>query len=322
LHPEAGLASCLFSEDVPKVIEELGQLGFTDAQCLKAVTFLSQFSPLASNLRRTLPALEAAIEYLTLYVPRRELPQRFLPSTNSSSSITSAHLSGDDLRRHRIEDKAIKEAYWPAHVVKDLTANSNLFSWDCLMAALGKRLIGDGPSEDDANSDPYIIDADEVEVLGGFYVDPTELVIPLPNAQIQIHVLISPDSYPRSSYAPMYITSTMVPPYICLHLLSRVLIAIKSNSLVDAEEGFCRAVTRCLEGEWAKIGYHGPPTPSVVLRHLVPNPKAYPETCPSNGFDLTPKRTTQRHWGHRRDDRHNNEIRNDFKALCRSDKVS
>jgi ATP-dependent RNA helicase DHX57 len=326
LYPEAAdIASSLFSEeDGLKVVQQLGHLGFTDPQARDAVSFLSQSSPLASNLLGSLPSLEAAIEYLVLNVPECDLPQRFLPSINSSNPfITSAYSGTDDLKRRWIEDKAVKEAGWPAHVVKDCTVNSNLLAWDRLLAELGKRLIGKDSFVEVANSDPYIINTDEVEALGASFVDPTQLVIPLFSAPIQIHILVSSiEYYPRSSYAPMYITSTTAPPYIRLHLLSRILIAMKSNSFMEPDEGFCMAVMRCLEGEWAIIEDNGPPSMSMVLKHFVPSPQASPEINANDNLAFSNERTTGRHRGRLRlDDRDSNQIRHDFEALCRSDKV-
>jgi hypothetical protein len=329
LYPEAAdIASSPFSEeDGLKVIQQLGHLGFTSVQARDAVSFLSQSSPLASKLLGSLPSLEAAIEYLVLNIPECDLPQRFLPSTNSSNPfITSAHSGTDDLKRRWIEDRAVKEAGWPAHVVKDCTFNSNLLAWDRLLVALGKRLIGEDFLVAVANSDPYIINTDEVEALGASFVDPTQLVIPLFSAPIQIHILVSSvEQYPQPTYAPMYITSTTAPPYIRLYLLSRILIAMKSSSFMEPDEGFCMAVMRCLEGEWAIIEDHGPPAMSMVLKHFVPSSQASPETNPNDNSDLALMngRSAGRHRGHLRfDDRDSNQIRHDFEVVSRSDKVS
>jgi ATP-dependent RNA helicase DHX57 len=290
---------------------------------------LSQSSPLAASLLTSLSPLEAAIEYLILNVPECDLPERFLPSINSSNPfITSAHSGTDDLKTRWTEDKAVREAGWPAHVVKDCIVNSNLPTWDRLLVALGKKLIGEDFSEevDVDNSDPYNIDRDEVEALGASFTDSTQLVIPLFSAPIQIHILVSSaERYPRPGYAPMYIVATTAPPYIRLHLLSRILLAMKLNSFVEPDEGFCMAVMRCLEGEWANIEDHGPPALSMVLKHFVPSPQAPPEK--SNGgisdLALSNGRTTNRHRGHSSpDDRNSNQIRRDFEAVCQSDKVS
>jgi hypothetical protein len=331
LYPEAAdIASPLFSEgDVQQVVQKLGHLGFTGAQSRDAVTFVSQSSPLATSLLATLSPLEAAIEYLVLNVPECDLPERFLPSINSSNPfITSAHSGTNDLKKRWTEDKAVKEAGWPAHVVRDCIVNSNLLAWDRLLVALGKKLIGEDFLEDTevANTDPYNIDKDEVEALGASFSDSKQLVIPLFSAPIQIHILVSSiEKYPRPGYAPMYITATTAPPYIRLHLLSRILHAMKSDSFVEPDEGFCMAVMRCLEGEWAKIEDHGPPALSMVLKHFVPSLQASPKKNPGDNSDLALSngRTTGRHRGHSSsDDRNSNQIRREFEAVCRSDKVS
>ena len=326
LYPEAADISFSFSdEERLKVTQQLGHLGFNNAQARDAVSFLTQSSALASNLLGSLPPLEAAIEYLVLNVPECDLPQRFLPSTNSSNPfITSAHSGSDDLKRRWIEDRAVKEAGWPAHVVKDCTVNSNLLAWDRLLVALGRRLIGEDFLVGDANSDPYTINMDEVEALGASFVDPTQLIIPLFSAPIQVHILVSSaEGYPQPSYAPMYITSTKAPPYIRLHLLSRVLLAITSNSFMEPEEGFCMAIMRCLEGEWALIEDHGPPAMSTVLKHFVSSPQVLPETNNDENFDLA--LSNEPTGGHRGrsciDDRDSNQIRKDFETVCQSNKV-
>lgn len=327
LYPEvAGIASSLFfEEDGLKVTQQLVHLGFAEAQARDAVTFLSQPSPLASNLLGSLSSLDAALEYLILNVPECDLPQRFLPSINSSDPfIISAHSGTDDLKKRWIEDKAVKEAGWPVHVVKDCTANSKLLTWDSLLVALGKRLIGEDSSVKVANSDPYIINTDEVDALGASFVDSTQLVISLFSAPIQIHILVSSlEHYPRSSYAPMYITSTTAPPYIRLHLLSRILLAMKSNSFMEPDEGFCMAVMRCLEAEWAIIEDYGPPAMSMVLRHFVPNPQAYPKANPNDNLSVSNDRSVGRRRGRLRpDDRDSNQIRHDFEAMCQSDEYT
>jgi ATP-dependent RNA helicase DHX57 len=327
LYPEAAdIASSLFSEeDGLRIVQQLRHLGFTDAQARDAVNFLSQSSPLASSLLGPLPPLEAAIEYLVLNVPECDLPQRFLPSVNSSQPfITSAYSGTDDLKRRWVEDKAVKEAGWPARVVKDYTVKSNLVVWDRLLVELGKKLIGEDSVVEVTNSDPYIINTDEVEALGASFVDSTQLVIPLFSAPIQIHILVSSvEHYPRSNYAPMYITSTTVSPYIRLHLLSRILISMKSDSFVEPDEGFCMAIMRCLEGEWAMIEDNGPPAMSMVLKHFVPSPHPSQERNPDENLTFSNERTGGRPRAHlHRDDRDDNQIRHDFEAVCRSDKVS
>lgn len=327
MYPEAADVSSSFSEeDRIKVVQQLGHLGFNNVQARDAVSFLAQSSPLSSNLLGSLPLLEAAIEYLVLNVPECDLPQRFLPSANSSDPfITAAHSGSDDLKKRWIEDRAVKEAGWPAHIVKDCTTNSNLLVWDRLLVALGKRLIGEDFLAEVANSDPYIINIDEVEALGASFVDPTQLVIPLFSAPIQINILISSaESYPRPSYAPMYITSTKAPPYVRLHLLSRVLLAMNSNSFMEPEEGFCMAIMRFLEGEWALIEDHGPPAMSMVLKHFISMPQALSETNTDENLNLafSNERTTGRHQTRQRiDDRDSNQIRKDFEIVCQSNKV-
>ncbi|RDB29375.1 hypothetical protein Hypma_015909 [Hypsizygus marmoreus] len=333
LYPEASDAvpSILSDAGASEVGQQLGHLGFTTAQCRDAINFLSQPSPLTSSLLESSSPLQACIEYLVLHIPECDLPQRFLPSNNSSNPfITSAHSGTDDLKRRWVEDKAVKEVGWPAHVVKSLTANPTLVQkWDLLMVALGKKLIGEASwvAEHDTgmnNASPYDINSDEVEALGASIEDPTQLVMPLFSAPIEVHILTSSDEcYPRPGYSPIYLTSTSLPAYVRLHLLSQLLMAMESEDFIEPGEGFCMAVMRVLEGEWAKIEDNGRPDMSVVLRHFIPQSQS------STGSENTPDvsvvsstRTGKRRGPTRRDTRSDQQIKQEFESLCQKDEYA
>ncbi|KAG6889481.1 hypothetical protein C0992_004986 [Termitomyces sp. T32_za158] len=330
MYPEARdlSISVLDEADASKVLEQLGYLGFKPVQAQKAVSFLSQPSQLTSILLDSANPLEACIEYLVLSLPECDLPQRFLPTINSSNAfITSTHSGTDDIKKRWIEDKAIKEAGWPAHAVKACTAIPTLvLNWDLLLVALCRRLVGHEwaqISESEADSTPpFEINKDELEAMGGSILDTGELVIPLFSAPIQIHILTSSDkAYPRTNFSPMYITSALAPAYVRLHLLACLFLEMESDHFFESGEGFCMAVMRILEAEWARIEDNGPPDISAVLIHFIPHAQPVPDLVTS-----TPKvaHTTTRpgRRGTRHDRRTDQQIKDEFKDTCRQDKYS
>ena len=316
--------------DAPKLLQQLGHLDFKPAQIQNTITFLSQPSALTFNLLGSLSPLEASIEYLILHVPECDLPERFLPSDNSSNPfITSTHSGADDLKKRWIEDKAIKEAGWPTHVVKQYTSDQRLLeSWELLIAALGKKLIGEDvetlfAAQSGSTSHKIIIGGEEVEALGAQYVDQSQVVMPLFSGPVNLHILISPNDIHR--YPSMYITSKSVPAYIRLHLLSRLLLAIQSNVFMEPGEGFLMAAMRILEDQWANIEDQGPPDVSEVMQHMIPRSSA------SIGLDIefrvtapdAPSTVKSRRMGTAKcDDRSDQQVKDDFEALCRSDEYT
>ncbi|KIM88927.1 hypothetical protein PILCRDRAFT_813926 [Piloderma croceum F 1598] len=330
IYPEAEdiVPSVLGQEDVPKLLEQLGHLGFKQAQSRSAIKFLSEPSALTSNLLGSLSSLEASIEYLVLNVPECDLPERFLPNNNSSNPfITSTHSGTDDLKKRWIEDKAIKEAGWPAHVVKRCTSDRRLLeSWDLLIAALGRTLIGEDVHSlfNFGISTKIDIDAEEVEALGAQYIGPLQLAMPLFSAPVKLHILVSPDGlYPHTGYPPMYITSPSIPAYIRLHLLSQLLRAVQADTFVEPGESFCMAAMRFLEDQWASIEDNGPPDMSEVLRHLIlcPPVSTSPGVDPSVPIPRVLK-ARKRTEGQRGDNRNDKQIRDEFETLCGSDRYA
>lgn len=335
LYPEAEgvMPAVLSGNDAPQILQQLGHLGFKPAQIQNAVTFLSQPSALASSLLGSLSPLEASIEYLVLHVPECDLPERFLPTDNSSNPfITSTHSGTDDLKKRWIEDKAIKEAGWPTHIVKQCTSDLRMLeSWELLIAALGKKLIGEDPDSlfalsSNPTSNNITISEEEAEAFGAHYVDPLQLVMPLFSGPVNLHILLSSrKTYTLTGYPSMYITSNATPPYIRLHLLSKLLVAIQGDRFMEPGEGFCMAAMRILEEEWANIEDHGPPDMSVVMQHLI----FCPETSMALDVDfrISASETPTAVKSHRArlvkcDDRNDKQVKDDFETLCRSDEYT
>ncbi|TFK41870.1 P-loop containing nucleoside triphosphate hydrolase protein [Crucibulum laeve] len=320
LYPEAGdTTSLALSESAaPVIATQLTHLGFTQAQIKSVVKFLSQPSPLAANLLGSLSPLEASIEYLVLHVPECDLPARFLPSSNSSNPfITSAHSGTTNLKKRWVEDKAVKEAGWPAHVVKEYVSDTKLLeSWDLLIVTLGRKLIGSEKTvETDVTSDPYEVNIEEFEALGATIEEDGHLVMPLFSAPIFLHILLSIDTqFPRPGYVPVYITSDSVPAYVRLHLLSRLLTAMQSGKFIESGEGFCMAIMRVVEGEWALIEDNGPPDISAVLEHIMPR-KQTSIVDDMDQPEVSSAANSQRRGPYRRDNRTGAQIKEDLEKV-------
>lgn len=324
---ESSTPTTLMSEDVPVLQQQLSTLGFTAAQSRNAVAALSQASPITTSLLSALSPLQACLEYLVLHVPECDLPRRFLPSDNSSNPfISSTHSGTDDLKRRWVEDKAVKECGWPAHVVQECMLTMASFDdWGALVSLLNYRLIGDAldPSSSSPAEDVEVLDAAEVEGWNGRFFDPTHLVLPMPVAPIELHVILSSDRClpTQGRPPPMYITSASSPAYIRLHLLSRLLSAFKDSRLLEPGETFLMGSMRLLEEEWARIEDEGPPEVSGVLQHLLPRKVASElveladDQASSSASDFAlkkkggPRRTT--------DPRSNAEVRANLEAIHR-----
>ncbi|KAK7058527.1 putative ATP-dependent RNA helicase ucp12 [Paramarasmius palmivorus] len=326
LYPEAGdqEALVLSEEESARMEQQLLQLGFKAPQARNATKFLSTPSSITASLMDTLAPLEAAIEYLILNVPECDLPERFLPSNNSSNPfITSAHSGADDLKKRWVEDKAVKVAGWPPHLVKECTSDSRLAeNWDLLTAALGKRLVGAeigdlfDPTPVDGH---YTIDSDESVALGADLQDPSHLIMPLFSAPASLHVHISEGVYPRPGLTPVYITSTSIPPYIRLHLLAQLVLAMNTPEFIQPGEGFCMAAMRVLEDAWATIESNGPPEMSEVLKYILPSREAELPSTAEEEPDI-PRSTARKHTraSRRRDQRTEQEVKAQFEALVQT----
>lgn len=265
---------------MPIILQQLEDLGFKRSQARDAITFLSKPSLLASNFLRAASPLEACIEYLVLHIPEVDLPQRFLPENNSSNPfVTSIHEGQEDIKKRWIEERAIKQAGWPAHIVHECTAETRLLEeWALLVAALNCRLVGT-PWMDvvmhpgDSDTEERMTE-DEIEAMGASYADDhtSTLVMPLFIAPLQLHFVVPPGySYNRSSRPPpMYITSSSVPAYVRLHLLAKLLGAFGQGTIEESTEGICVSAMQILEEHWALIEDQGPPNMDEVLKYLVP----------------------------------------------------
>jgi ATP-dependent RNA helicase DHX57 len=281
--PEDGdTPTVTISEDsVPANLRQLECLGFKKTQARDAITFLSKPSFLASNLLLAASPLEACIEYLVLHIPEVDLPKRFLPENNSSNPfVTSIHEGQEDIKKRWIEDRAIKQAGWPAHIVRECTAESRLLEeWALLVAALNRRLVGEPwldvvMQPDDGDAEEHITE-DEMQSMGATYADDHTftLVMPLFLAPVQLNFVIPPGySYNRSSRPPpMYVTSSSVPAYVRLHLLAKLLGAFKQDTIKESTESICVSAMEVLEEHWAILEDQGPPNMYDVLKHLVPS---------------------------------------------------
>ena len=333
IYPEAADAepTSVVEADSPNLLRQLSLLGFTSVQARNAINFLSVPSALTSNLLDTLSPLDAAIEYLVLHVPECDLPDRFLPSTTSSDPfITAVHgVSDVDLKKRWIEDKAVKEAGWPAHIVKECASHPELLgSWESLITALDCKLIGEDWKDlfkvSDNPPKTYSIDPEEIEALGAHYFDSSKVIMPLFTAPVQLHILLATGNIPSPPpHPPMYLTSNKVPPYVRLHLLSRLLCAAKRDDFVEPGEGFCLAAMRLLEEEWASIEDNGPPDMSAVMQYLVPrsSPSNLSEKISEVTEQMNSSRWIPKHQGadKRRDPRSDSNIKADYEAVCRTD---
>lgn len=224
-------------------------------------------------------------------MPECDLPQRFLPSHNSSNPfVTSAHSGSEDLRRRWLEDKAIKECGWPPHVVKECSTElAQVDDWAHFVRVLNCRLLGEAlnPSELNHSSagNTECLDEDELEGLGAHFDDGSQLIIPLPFAPIQLNIIVGADRTLAMSGnpPPMYVTSTTVPAYVRLHLLSKLLRTFEDGVLIETGETVVMACVRLLEEEWAQVEDNGPPEISVVLQHMLPQ-----RTTPSGASEAEP----------------------------------
>ncbi|KAH9842863.1 P-loop containing nucleoside triphosphate hydrolase protein [Rhodofomes roseus] len=318
------------AEETQHLLQQLTALGFKPGQARNTITVLSQVSPITSSLLRSNPPLQACIEYLILQVPECDLPQRFLPTVNSSNSfVTATHAGTADIKTRWAEEKAIKECGWPAHVVKECMTHEALANnWELLVSALNRRLLGDdwssltkGQSSDSVQYGETI-DVDELEAFGAYRAENNQLVVPLPVAPFKLVIVISSGRIRRDYPPAMYIASTSVPAYIRLHLVSRFLVAMKDGSLPEEGESVIMGAIRLLEEEWVSIEDQDPPDMAVVLQHLTPD---LWQTNPADK-EVQSATTTQKRSGgrkrvvRRQDDRSDARVKEDFVKLTRDAK--
>ena len=195
------------------------------------------------------------------------------------------------------------------------------------MVVLGKRLIGQQMDEmSSANSASYLIEEEgEYTALGARLEDPGHLSLPLFSAPIDVHILFSVDEcYPRPGYLPIFVTSSTVPAYIRLHLLARFLLTLELQNGLLADEGFCMAVMRIFEGEWALVEDNGPLDISAVLEHLVSRPQRS-ATNASKFYSLNshdnPESVHQKK-GRRPHVKHDAQLKRELEAIQKTEKVN
>ncbi|KAI0041900.1 P-loop containing nucleoside triphosphate hydrolase protein [Auriscalpium vulgare] len=325
---EEDAALTLSEDSIPSIRQQLENLGFKPAQVRSAITFLSRPSALTSNLLRSASPLDACIEYLILHIPEVDLPQRFLPANNTSNPfVTSIHSGEDSLEKRWIEERAIKLAGFPAHVVRECTAKTELLEdWSLLVAALNRRLIGadwQSVSKQPLDDEPdEKIGEEDITSMGASYLDERTLQMPLFSAPIQLNFVIPPDYLYNSSTRPppMYVTSPSVPAYVRLHLLARLLEAFEQGEIAESGNGICLGAMTVLEEQWSIVEDEGPPDMFTALKHLMPAKPAVddPHTV-SETMDIKMGRK-KRFGPRRRDPRSNAQIKGDFEALQKNSK--
>jgi ATP-dependent RNA helicase DHX57 len=270
--------SIVNEEVISQVSTQLETLGFQEPQIKKARLFLSQRSSLLGRLLQTLQPFEAATEYLLLHIPECDMPSRFLPVNNSSNSFISTAYSGNsDVKKRWLEDRAAKEAGWPIHVVQEITSDSDILpDWPLLLVRLGNRLLGlrDKESQDQPLQ-PFTFDEDEILALGATRIDDGHYALPALVAPLTLHLFTDTSrQYPRPFYSPMFITSTQVPPYIRLHILSCILSVVNRIPLSEELEGsFALTLITVMDEEWARLEDDGPPDISIVMANMLPERK-------------------------------------------------
>ena len=320
----------LGEDDGPAVTQQLRQLGFQSAHIQNATSYLSAHTPLGSHLLSSLAPLEACIEYLLLHVAEADLPPRFFPSNNSSNPfVVSGHSGAGNLKKRWIEDLAIKEAGFPAHVVKEHTADPNLAEdLVLLISALSRRLVGKDAGElfkASANLESSchgIRDqTDEIEALGARFVDRCHIVMPLFSGPVELHVVLPPDTCNDRSLPALYVGSPSVPPYIRLHLLAQLLCAAEREDFIEPGEGFLIAAMRVLEDHWAQIETNGPPEMSTIVGHLI-TPRAVPQVqdkpYADGPIDKESRRAIRGKFRYVYDDRSDEQVKRDFKNICKT----
>lgn len=311
---------------VSELQQKLQTLGFTLPQARIATQALSQSSALSSTLLASLSPLDACLEYLLLHVPECDLPKRFLPSINTSNSfVSSAHSGTEDLKLRWIQEKAVKECGWPAHVVKECITNSDFAqNWGLLVKELNIRLMGDDFSPSPEHVDTTVLDEDELEALGATFVDDLHLKLPMPIAPLHLHIIFPSTPYSLASHGdppPMYITSSEAPSYVRLHILSRVINAFAENNLVDPGESTVMAMVRILEEEWAFMQDNGPPDMSSVLKHLLPRRRGADQTAILDVSEPTTPSPSSRKRGPRtgrKDGRADSVVKEEFHVMSRN----
>ncbi|TDL28076.1 P-loop containing nucleoside triphosphate hydrolase protein [Rickenella mellea] len=314
------------NDDMSVLVAQLQKLGFKATQANDAAKFLSRPSAIANKMMDGLSIRESAVEYLMLHLPECDLPQRFLPANNSSVPfVSSTHAGSEDIGRRWLEERAIKECGWPSVTVKAITTRSEFEGgWVSLIEELNFRLIGqdfqDLPRDGAARLIECVMDSrnqEEIEAVRSVYIDAEfvesseELIIPLCDTPMRLHVLMSKSHGYPNVLPPMFITSAVVPAYVRLHCLSKCLEQLQDR--VGAGEGVCFAAAQFIEEQWLTLEKQGPPDISHVMRHiLIPSSES-----PANFEDESTQQTRTPKSRRRvlRDNRTDAQVRVDFEKM-------
>lgn len=271
------------TECISFVSAQLERLGFNAKQVKNATGFLRYTETSKSLNTKPSEALNGALEYLLLHTPECDLPRRFLPANNNSNSfIVSLHDGNQDIQLRWLEEKANKEAGWPPSAVKTIISSSKqIISWELLLEALNRQLIG-APYEHLLDEEVVLRCDDfsrviqEIDAVRSVYVDSTysevqrELVVPLCSGQMQVHILVLPEHpYPRSSRRPpIYITSSGIPAYIRLYCIKQTLEFLDQMFPAETDEDLIFTIIEKIEETWEVIQLEGPPDILDVMVNL------------------------------------------------------
>ena len=235
------------------------------------------------------------------------------------------HSGTEDLKSRWVEEKAVKECGWPAHIVKQYLTNKRLVEdWGLLQQALNRALLGQTDDTGELSHETEAIDEDELAAYDARFVDTKHLIIPLPLAPLQLHiVLLSEDRVLPSAGEPppMYITSTTVAAYVRLHILSQLLYAFRNSSLIDQGESVVMAAIRFIEEAWVTIEDNGPPEMSDVLRHFLHRQSNTPQTQGNHISGVSTQRSSklqQTRTTSSRDGRDDGTVKADFERVRHS----
>ena len=291
----------------------LQALGFKPRLINKTIEFLDSPPPHTPYLSSLLaqPALDAALSHLLVTTDESELPKRFSAGNSNVTSegfVSSTHAgsSGEDLPTRWMREKATKEAGWPEKSVSDAFEwLGKAKSWETVNEVLGRKLIG--MDQDDRHLTHVISDEDmeerdarkneEIEAVLAVYASAVydeksnTLSVQLGDPALSLHIVYSPTHpylLPQQDAdglraPPLYIVSPSTVPYIKLHLLSKLLLALYGTggseayedtlrSLLALGEGIVFSAIELLDDAWAQVQDVGPPDVGEVMKHLLPPP--------------------------------------------------
>lgn len=269
------------------------------------------------HFTENLSPLEASIEYLLLHTPEVDLPARFMPTNNSSNTfITDAHSSSENLQRRWFEESIVKEGGWPLYLVREelAVAPSGIDHPETLVSNLGVRLLGGvRPFQEET---PALGDIDPVDVDAyGGTISPGRVTIPLPISPFTLHIFTPTNALTVVSPPAIHISSSSIPPYVRLHILSHILRAAYEGYLTEAEETFVGACLRIIEEEWANIEDNGQPDVAQALKHITPNHLS--EVCERKlDKDSVIRPGERKERSYEVDNRTDEQVRADFNNLC------